>query len=66
MWLHITLDAGMVLVTSNLYDVVVALDLARVVFRRIMFNFAWAVGYNIVLIPLSAGERAASLRTRLC
>jgi Cu+-exporting ATPase len=53
--------AGMVLVKSNLNDVVVALDLARIVFRRIMLNFCWAMGYNIILVPLSAGVFWSSL-----
>jgi Cu+-exporting ATPase len=44
--------AGMVLVKSNLKDVVVALDLARIVFRRIMFNFVWAMGYNVILVNI--------------
>lgn len=47
--------ADMVLVRSNLFDVVVALDLAKVVFNRIRLNFLWAIMYNVVAIPFAAG-----------
>lgn len=48
-------EADMVLVKSNLTDVVVALDLARVVFNRIRLNFFFSIAYNFVGIPLAAG-----------
>ena len=48
-------QADMVLIKSDLRDVVTALDLARVVFRRIRTNFAFSVGYNVVGIPIAAG-----------
>jgi hypothetical protein len=35
--------------------VVVALHLSRVVFRRILLNFVWAMGYNIIALPFAAG-----------
>lgn len=47
--------AGIVLLRSNLHDVVVSLDLAQAIFRRIWLNFMWAFGYNVVGIPLAAG-----------
>lgn len=47
--------ADVVLIRSSLHDVVVALHLSKVVFRRIMMNFFWAMGYNIVALPLAAG-----------
>ncbi|KAF1336070.1 Copper-transporting atpase, partial [Globisporangium splendens] len=48
-------EADMILVKSKLTDVVVALDLARVVFFRIRLNFFFSVAYNFVGIPLAAG-----------
>jgi P-type Cu+ transporter len=47
--------ADVVLVRSNLHDVVVALHLSKVVFRRIMVNFFWAMGYNVFALPFAAG-----------
>jgi cation transport ATPase len=29
--------------------------LSRAVFRRVKFNFAWALVYNVVLLPIAAG-----------
>ena len=48
-------SADMVLVREALMDVTVALDLSRTVFRRIRMNFVWAMGYNLVGIPIAAG-----------
>ncbi|KAE8978514.1 hypothetical protein PR002_g24703 [Phytophthora rubi] len=48
-------EADMVLVKSALTDVVVALDLARVVFSRIKLNFFFSIVYNVAGIPLAAG-----------
>ena len=36
-------------------DVVAAIDLSRRTVNRIRYNFMWAVGYNIVAIPIAAG-----------
>ena len=47
--------ADVVLVRSSLHDVVVALHLSKVVFRRIMMNFLWAMGYNVFALPFAAG-----------
>ena len=47
--------ADIVLVRSNLHDVVVAIPLSRVVFNRIRLNFIWAVGYNLFALPFAAG-----------
>eukprot|EP01035_Chromulina_nebulosa_P025190 gene25190-32862_t len=53
---HVALEAAdMILVRNNLHDVVVALDLAKHVFRRIQWNFLFAFIYNVVAIPFAAG-----------
>ncbi|ERS96236.1 hypothetical protein HMPREF1624_07145 [Sporothrix schenckii ATCC 58251] len=48
-------SADFVLVQSNLQAVVTLLELSRVVFRRIAFNFGWALVYNVVAVPIAAG-----------
>ena len=57
--------ADVVLVKDALTDVVVTLDLARTVFRRIRLNFFWALGYNCLGIPVAAGLLYPALHTRL-
>jgi len=47
--------ADMVLIHNDLLDVVTAIDLSRVTFRRIQMNFMWATVYNFVAIPLAMG-----------
>ena len=48
-------SAEFVLMTSDLTTVLVLLQLAQVVFRRIKFNFAWALVYNMIALPIAAG-----------
>lgn len=48
-------SAEFVLVSSNLNTLLTLLDLSKVVFRRIKFNFAWALVYNLVALPVAAG-----------
>lgn len=47
--------ADIVLVKSDLEDVLMALDLCRKTFQRIKWNYIWALGYNVVMIPIAAG-----------
>ncbi|KAF0977493.1 hypothetical protein FDP41_003485 [Naegleria fowleri] len=47
--------ADVVLVKSDLKDVLVALDLSKTTFQRIKMNFVWAFFYNLIGIPLAAG-----------
>ncbi|KAL3826912.1 hypothetical protein ACHAXA_005992 [Cyclostephanos tholiformis] len=47
--------ADIVLVRSQLHDVVVSLHLSRVVFDRIRLNFMWAMAYNLCALPFAAG-----------
>lgn len=47
--------ADLVLMRSNLMDVLTAMDLSRVTFARIRLNFVWAFCYNLLMIPVAAG-----------
>jgi hypothetical protein len=57
--------ASIVLVKNDLRHLIVALDLSRVTFRRICLNFVWAMGYNILGIPIAAGVIFPLMRVRL-
>ncbi|CAG8951259.1 hypothetical protein HYFRA_00008007 [Hymenoscyphus fraxineus] len=48
-------SAEFVLVSSNLTSLITLLDLSRFVFRRIKFNFVWALVYNMIALPVAAG-----------
>ena len=48
-------SAKFVLVSSNLRSLLTLIKLSRTVFQRVKFNFAWALVYNVVLIPIAAG-----------
>lgn len=48
-------SGGIVLVKSDLRDVVKALRLSQKTFRRIKLNLFWAFAYNISAIPIAAG-----------
>jgi Cu+-exporting ATPase len=48
-------SAEFVLVSSNLNSLITLLDLSKFVFRRIKFNFGWALVYNMVALPVAAG-----------
>ena len=47
--------ADIILLKSDLRDVLVAVDLSKTTFRRIKMNFVWAFLYNAIGIPLAAG-----------
>ncbi|CAM9530812.1 unnamed protein product [Heterosigma akashiwo] len=55
--------AAMVLVRSHLHDVYTALHLSRTVFNRIRLNFIWAMGYNVLMIPMAAGALIPVIHT---
>lgn len=57
--------AGVVLVRSNLLDVVAALDISRVTFRRIKINLFFSLAYNAAGIPIAAGALYPLIRARL-
>jgi len=49
---------GIVLIRNNLMDVVTAIQLSKKTYSKIKQNFAWAFGYNALLIPIAAGVLA--------
>ena len=57
--------ADVVLIRSDLRDVVTALHLSRAVFARIRANFGWALGYNALGVPLAAGVLFPATRTTI-
>ena len=48
-------SAEFVLVSSELGSILTLIDLSRAVFRRVKFNFAWALVYNLLALPVAAG-----------
>ena len=40
---------------DTLYDVINAIRISKMSFRRIKINFVWAFMYNILLIPIAMG-----------
>lgn len=57
--------ADYVLMRSELDDVLTALDLSRTTFRRIRLNYLWALGYNLVAVPIAAGVLYPPFRFQL-
>ncbi|KAL5766613.1 hypothetical protein ACOSP7_017230 [Xanthoceras sorbifolium] len=57
--------ADIVLMKSNLEDVVTAIDLSRKTMSRIRLNYVWALGYNILGMPIAAGILYPSTGIRL-
>lgn len=47
--------AKFILLTSNLTAILTLTDLSHTVFRRIKFNFFWALIYNMAAVPVAAG-----------
>lgn len=48
-------SAKFILVGSSLHSLLTLTELARVVFRRVKFNFFWACVYNLIALPVAAG-----------
>lgn len=57
--------SDMVLVKGAVSDVVVALHLSRVIFRRIQLNLLWSLLYNCLGVPVAAGVFFPLIQTRL-
>ena len=47
--------AGIVLTHDRLEDVVTAIELSKKTYQKIRQNLFWALGYNLVAIPMAAG-----------
>ena len=48
-------SADVVLMKSDPYDIVGAIELSRATLRKMHQNLWWAVGYNTIAFPLAAG-----------
>ncbi len=48
-------SADVVLMKSDPYDIVGAIELSRATLRKMHQNLVWAVGYNVIAFPLAAG-----------
>ncbi|RDL36982.1 uncharacterized protein BP5553_04415 [Venustampulla echinocandica] len=48
-------SAEFVLISSHLNSLITLVDLSKIVFRRIKFNFGWALVYNMIALPVAAG-----------
>lgn len=47
--------ADIILVDSDPMDVVQMITFGRATYRKMVQNLAWAIGYNVIAIPLAAG-----------
>ncbi|MDD2476194.1 MAG: copper-translocating P-type ATPase [Dysgonamonadaceae bacterium] len=47
--------ADIILVNSNPQDITTLVLFGKATYRKMIQNFAWATGYNVVAIPLAAG-----------
>ena len=50
--------AGIVLVRNDPRDVAAVIRLSRATYRKMVQNLGWAVGYNVIALPLAAGAFA--------
>jgi len=53
-----------VLMRNDLEDVLIAIDLSRAVLSRIRLNYVWAMGYNLLMLPLAAGACFPLMKVR--
>ncbi len=48
-------NAGLILVNSNPKDVPALISFSRKTYSKMIQNLAWALGYNVITLPLAAG-----------
>jgi Cu2+-exporting ATPase len=48
-------SAGVILASNDPRTVVGVIDLSKASYRKMLQNLGWAVGYNVIAIPLAAG-----------
>jgi Cu+-exporting ATPase len=48
-------SASVVLIRTRLTDIILALDISAVTYKRIKINFGWAFMYNLIAVPIAAG-----------
>ncbi|KAL6718780.1 hypothetical protein ACLMJK_003014 [Lecanora helva] len=48
-------SSSFILLNSSLDTIITLFELSERVFRRVKFNFGWAVVYNVLLVPIAAG-----------
>ncbi len=51
-------SAGVILASNDPRTVVGVIDLSKASYRKMLQNLGWAVGYNVIAIPLAAGVLA--------
>lgn len=57
--------ANFVLMRSSLEGVITAIDLSKKTFSRIRLNYLFAVGYNVLALPIAAGALYPAFKLRL-
>ncbi|KAK2080917.1 hypothetical protein QBZ16_000771 [Prototheca wickerhamii] len=57
--------ADIVLMRGSMHSVLVALHACGAIFRRIRLNYVWALGYNVLAIPVAAGALYPPLHFQL-
>jgi len=57
--------AGIVLTSDRLKDILTAINLSRATFNKIRQNLFWAMGYNLIAIPIAAGVLLPSYKILL-
>lgn len=58
-------SASFILLSSNLRSLLTLADLSRKVLNRVKLNFVWAMGYNLVAVPIAAGVLYPASHIRL-